>query len=126
MNDLGKVEGSKLEERIRRNDVFLPQISSPSTKGVWTIQRNRMGPMIRPSTLYSVKQITKNRHYKDRADSRRNHSNHTNRDDESDHDSLIESLLRQPLEISSPPSRVSPLSPQSDLYGPSVGDDFYE
>jgi len=124
MNDLGEEEGNRLEERIRVNDAFLPRLLSPSTGGVRTIQRNRRGPMIRPSTLYSIKQITENRNYNDSADSRRNHSNRTNRD----HESLIESLLRQPLEISSPPSKgKSTLSHQTDRYGPPVGDDdFFE
>jgi len=122
MNDLEEEEGNRGEERIRGNDAFLPRLPSPSTGGVRTIQRNRRGPMIRPSTLYSIKQITENRNYKDRANSRRNYSNRANRD----HESLIESLLCQPLEISSQPSkRKSILSHQSDRYGPPVGDDDF-
>jgi len=119
MRDSGEEERNRVEERISRKEAFLPLV-----EGVRTIQRNRRGPMIRPSTLYSIKQITENRNSKDRADSRRKHSNRTNHD----HESLIESLLRQPLESSPQQSEgKSAHFDQSDRYGPPAGgEDVFE
>lgn len=115
----GIVEGEGSESG---QNVFRPQLQLPSAEGVRTIQRNRRGPMIRPSTSNSVKRFYRKRTYKDRAGliGENNRTNH-------DHESLIESLLRQPLE-SGPPSKENSFSHQTDRYGPPIGQDdsFYE
>jgi len=84
----------------------------PSSNLVKVIKRNRRGPMIRPSISNPTKYLS-NRDHNDHMDLRRV-NNVTNRDQES----LIESLLRQPLDIRPPPKGNSTFSHKTDRYGP--------
>jgi len=118
MSNIREKDERNVNESIHETNDIRPLLQLPSTEGVRTIQRNRRGPMIRPSASNSMKYFTGNRDYKDHSDSRRK-NNRTNRD----HESLIESLLRQPLDNRLPSKGNSTFSHQTDRYGPPVGEE---
>lgn len=115
MSDSSEKDERSVNDSIHEKNDIRPLTQLPLTEGVRTIQRNRRGPMIRPSASNSMKYFTGNRDHKDRSDSRRK-DNRTYRD----HESLIESLLRQPLDSRPSSKGNSTLSHQTDRYGPPV------